>query len=62
MTNRSNAAVLRESVEYVIGSCNSAVATDGCFDTKRPSLSMPTGGDVIYGVTHQHTGGTGSAL
>ncbi|KAK3042475.1 hypothetical protein RJ639_000199, partial [Escallonia herrerae] len=49
-------------VEYVIESCNSDVASDGCFDTKRVSLNMPTGGDVIYGVAHQHTGGIGSAL
>ncbi|KAK3008368.1 hypothetical protein RJ639_014076 [Escallonia herrerae] len=49
-------------IEYVIESCNSDVASDGCFDTKRVSLSMPTGGDVIYGVAHQHTGGIGSAL
>ncbi|KAJ9676465.1 hypothetical protein PVL29_021816 [Vitis rotundifolia] len=35
---------------------------DGCIDIKRTSLTMPTGGHVIYGVSHQHAGGIGSAL
>ncbi|KAK3015736.1 hypothetical protein RJ639_007863, partial [Escallonia herrerae] len=49
-------------VEYVIESCDTSLASDGCFDTRKVSLSLPTGGDVIYGVAHQHTGGIGSAL
>ncbi|KAK3042461.1 hypothetical protein RJ639_000185 [Escallonia herrerae] len=49
-------------VEYVVEACDTGVASKGCFDTKRVSLSLPTGGDVVYGVAHQHTGGIGSAL
>eukprot|EP00257_Ricinus_communis_P001061 XP_002511074.2 uncharacterized protein LOC8275475 isoform X2 [Ricinus communis] len=50
-------------IEYEVKSCNAAgVAVDGCTDVKRTSLTMPTGGYVIYGVAHQHTGGTSSTL
>jgi hypothetical protein len=36
--------------------------SDGCIDVQRTSLTMPISGYVIYGVTHQHTGGIGSTL
>ena len=50
-------------VEYEVESCRATGLTDdGCIDTKRISLDMPFGGYVIYGVAHQHAGGTGSAL
>ncbi|KAK3015737.1 hypothetical protein RJ639_007864 [Escallonia herrerae] len=49
-------------VEYVVEACDTGVASNSCSDTRRVSLSLPTGGDVVYGVAHQHTGGTGSAL
>ncbi|CAK9163220.1 unnamed protein product [Ilex paraguariensis] len=49
-------------IEYDIKACSTGMAKDGCTDTKRVSLSLPTGGDVIYGVAHQHTGGIGSIL
>ncbi|XVF54803.1 hypothetical protein PTKIN_Ptkin05aG0211100 [Pterospermum kingtungense] len=50
-------------VEYEIESClATGLADDGCIDTKRISLDMPFGGYVIYGVAHQHSGGSGSAL
>ncbi|KAG6666477.1 hypothetical protein CIPAW_01G033000 [Carya illinoinensis] len=50
-------------VEYEVKSCRaSGMANNGCTDTKRVSLTMPTGGSVIYGVAHQHAGGTGSTL
>jgi hypothetical protein len=49
-------------VEYNIESCASGMADNGCTDTKRTSLAMPTGGSVIYGVAHQHSGGIGIAL
>ncbi|KAB5525259.1 hypothetical protein DKX38_023008 [Salix brachista] len=50
-------------VEYNVESCSSAnAASDGCIDVKRTSLTMPVSGYVIYGVAHQHTGGTGSTL
>ncbi|KAJ9163974.1 hypothetical protein P3X46_023593 [Hevea brasiliensis] len=50
-------------VEYEVMPCNgTGVGVDECIDVKRTSLTMPTGGFVIYGVAHQHTGGTGSTL
>ncbi|CAK9186878.1 unnamed protein product [Ilex paraguariensis] len=49
-------------VEYDIEPCSTGMAMDSCTDTKRVSLSLPTGGDVVYGVAHQHTGGVGSTL
>ncbi|XP_021640079.2 uncharacterized protein LOC110635167 isoform X1 [Hevea brasiliensis] len=50
-------------IEYEVKPCNgSGVGVDGCIDMKRTSLTMPTGGYVIYGVAHQHIGGTGSTL
>ncbi|XP_061341200.1 uncharacterized protein LOC133287579 [Gastrolobium bilobum] len=35
---------------------------NGCHHMKRTSLPMQSGGYVIYGVAHQHSGGTGSTL
>lgn len=50
-------------VEYDVESCSaSAMADNGCTDTKKVSVPMPTGGYVIYGVAHQHSGGIGSTL
>ncbi|XWS37021.1 hypothetical protein CRYUN_Cryun19dG0007900 [Craigia yunnanensis] len=50
-------------VEYDVESCNATgLADNGCIDTKRIILDMPFGGYVIYGVAHQHAGGSGSAL
>lgn len=50
-------------VEFDIESCHATGLTgDGCIDTKRISLDMPFAGHVIYGVAHQHSGGSGSAL
>ncbi|KAJ1389714.1 Stress up-regulated Nod 19 [Sesbania bispinosa] len=50
-------------VEYEVESC-SKDNKDGndCLHVKRTSLPMRTGGYVIYGVAHQHSGGTGSTL
>ncbi|XWS37025.1 hypothetical protein CRYUN_Cryun19dG0008300 [Craigia yunnanensis] len=49
--------------EYEVESCRATgLADDGCIDNKRISLDMPFGGYVIYGVAHQHAGGSGSAL
>ncbi|CAN6578694.1 unnamed protein product [Malus baccata var. baccata] len=48
-------------VEYnVEESCS--VTSDGCFDSQSSLATMTTGGYVIYGVAHQHTGGIGSTL
>ncbi|GMJ00144.1 hypothetical protein like AT5G61820 [Hibiscus trionum] len=50
-------------VEYDIEPCRATgLADDGCVDTRRISLDMPFGGYLIYGVGHEHAGGTGSAL
>ncbi|XP_059638819.1 uncharacterized protein LOC132281101 [Cornus florida] len=50
-------------VEYDVDACTATdEANDGCIDTKRVSLSMPTGGNVIYSVAHQHAGGIGLTL
>lgn len=38
------------------------VTSSVCIDTRRTSLSLPSGGYVVYGVAHQHTGGIGSTL
>uniref|UniRef100_A0A1D1XWV1 Stress up-regulated Nod 19 protein n=1 Tax=Anthurium amnicola TaxID=1678845 RepID=A0A1D1XWV1_9ARAE len=50
-------------VEYEVEYCGLEGTTgDSCIDNKRTKLVMPHGGDIIYGVAHQHTGGLGSAL
>ncbi|KAF8408527.1 hypothetical protein HHK36_007683 [Tetracentron sinense] len=50
-------------VEYGVESCGAfGVADNKCIDTKKTSLVMPTGGYVIYGVAHQHSGGIGATL
>ncbi|XP_009610723.1 uncharacterized protein [Nicotiana tomentosiformis] len=49
-------------IEYLVESCSAAEANADCTHTKKISVTFPSGGDVIYGVAHQHTGGTGSAL
>ncbi|KAH7867111.1 hypothetical protein Vadar_028986 [Vaccinium darrowii] len=50
-------------VEYDVESCSAAgVTNDGCINSKRESLALPTGGSVIYGVAHQHIGGIDSTL
>lgn len=38
------------------------MANDGCIHTKILTISLPRGGDIIYGVAHQHGGGVGSTL
>ncbi|XP_045820178.1 uncharacterized protein LOC123913469 isoform X1 [Trifolium pratense] len=50
-------------VEYRVESC-STNQKDGndCVHVKRTSLPLETGGYVIYGVAHQHSGGIGSTL
>ncbi|KAE9467633.1 hypothetical protein C3L33_00428, partial [Rhododendron williamsianum] len=54
---------MRYTVEYDVESFSSSGLTkDAYTDTKTVSLSLPTGGTVVYGVAHQHTGGIGSTL
>ncbi|KAL8464491.1 hypothetical protein ACS0TY_034137 [Phlomoides rotata] len=49
-------------IEYEVESCNVGTKNKECTHTKSLSVSLPTGGDVIYGVGHLHTGGTGITL
>ncbi|XP_018625229.1 uncharacterized protein [Nicotiana tomentosiformis] len=49
-------------IEYDVESCATAVANAGRVHKKKISVTLPNGGDVVYGVAHQHSGGTGSTL
>ncbi|XP_019191979.1 PREDICTED: uncharacterized protein LOC109186451 [Ipomoea nil] len=49
-------------VEYYVESCSDAVVNDKCVHTKSASVILPSGGDVIYAVAHQHAGAIGSTL
>jgi hypothetical protein len=52
-------------IEYQVDSGENSVIEESdssCTNKRKVSLSIPTGGDVIYAVAHQHTGGIGSAL
>ncbi|KAK9089969.1 hypothetical protein Sjap_023146 [Stephania japonica] len=49
-------------VEYDVEECVVVSPNNGCTDSKRISVFMANGGDVIYGAAHQHSGGTGAAL
>ncbi|KAF3790464.1 hypothetical protein EJ110_NYTH16481 [Nymphaea thermarum] len=49
-------------VEYTVEPCDKVEMINGCIDSRRETMVIPRGGDVIYGVAHQHTGGIGSAL
>lgn len=50
-------------VEYNIEPCSAIDSlNDQCFDNQRAVVTMPTGGYIVYGVAHQHTGGLGATL
>ncbi|PHT32204.1 hypothetical protein CQW23_28541, partial [Capsicum baccatum] len=49
-------------IEYLVESCPASVSNVDCSHTKKITVTFPSGGDIIYGVAHQHTGGTGMAL
>jgi hypothetical protein len=50
-------------VEYDVESCSTDHNEgNGCLHVKRTSVPQQTGGYVIYGVAHQHSGGIGSTL
>ncbi|KAK8966649.1 hypothetical protein KSP40_PGU011249 [Platanthera guangdongensis] len=50
-------------VEYTVPPCDSVGEANGkCLDVKRAKVVLPRGGDIVYGVAHQHTGGLGSAI
>ncbi|KAJ6844748.1 uncharacterized protein M6B38_293690 [Iris pallida] len=59
---RSN-DLYRCKVEYQVEPCDlQGVGNGKCEDTKKTRAVIPQGGDIVYGVAHQHTGGVGSAL
>jgi len=49
-------------IEYSVEPCSKAGQNSGCVETRSVSITLPTGGHMIYGVAHQHSGGIGSAL
>ncbi|KAI3727118.1 hypothetical protein L1987_66927 [Smallanthus sonchifolius] len=46
-------------IEYNI---EQSTTTNDYTSSKRSSVKFPIAGDVVYGITHQHSGGIGSAL
>ncbi|XP_038685154.1 uncharacterized protein LOC119985063 isoform X2 [Tripterygium wilfordii] len=51
-------------IEYDVQTCNATgvARKKRCIDAKTTSLTIPTGGYLIYGVGHQHAGGAGTTL
>lgn len=50
-------------VEYQVDPCDPEEVRNGeCVHTKKASTAIPRGGDIVYGVAHQHSGGIGAAL
>ncbi|XP_042500275.1 uncharacterized protein LOC122078376 [Macadamia integrifolia] len=51
-------------VEYDVASCvGNCMENNGCVDTKKARIAMSDdGGEIIYGVAHQHSGGLGATL
>nr|GLL35295.1 uncharacterized protein LOC109163136 [Ipomoea trifida] len=50
-------------MEYQVdNACSAATPTNECVHSKRLTVSLPKGGDLIYGVAHQHSGALGSTL
>ncbi|XP_062091490.1 uncharacterized protein LOC133797565 [Humulus lupulus] len=62
--NGLNSAEHGCQVEHdVAKSCKGIRGTSqSCIETRRKGIRAPTGGYVVYGVAHQHTGGAGSTL
>lgn len=48
-------------VEYEIKACKESENGD-CVDAKRTKVVIPKGGEIVYGVAHQHSAGIGAAL
>ncbi|KAL6003513.1 hypothetical protein ACLOJK_023744 [Asimina triloba] len=64
MSNSTNGnATMGCKVEYDVESCGAlGMNNDNCIHNKRTNMIMPRGGNVVYGVAHQHWGGVGTAL
>lgn len=64
-TNQIDWSWIWFQVEYEVEACGNSAGIDSdivCVDNKKTSMVMPNGGYVIYGASHQHSGGIGSAL
>ncbi|XP_062195759.1 uncharacterized protein LOC133898945 [Phragmites australis] len=50
-------------VEYQVEECSSENrAQNDCVDVKVAKQVLPRGGDIVFGVAHQHSGGIGASL
>ncbi|XP_051202943.1 uncharacterized protein [Lolium perenne] len=50
-------------VEYQVDECSSVNrANKDCTHVKTSRAVLPRGGDIVFGVAHQHSGGSGSSL
>lgn len=49
-------------VEFDVPPCSADSLPSECIYTREAHMVIPRGGDVIYAVAHQHTGGVGSVL
>jgi hypothetical protein len=50
-------------VEYQVEECSPEnQAKNECIDVKVTKEVIPCGGDIVFGVAHQHSGGIGASL
>jgi hypothetical protein len=50
-------------VEYQVVECSSeSRAKNDCVDVMVTKQVLPRGGDIVFGVAHQHSGGIGASL
>ncbi|KAL3617660.1 hypothetical protein CASFOL_037981 [Castilleja foliolosa] len=49
-------------IEYDVEACPVSMDNDSCIHTKTSTVSLPAGGDLIYGVGHQHAAATAITL
>ncbi|XP_071728458.1 uncharacterized protein [Rutidosis leptorrhynchoides] len=49
-------------IEYDVEQSTNGVVTNDYISIRKSNVSIPVAGDVVYGVGHLHSGGTGSAL
>ena len=54
---------LNVQVEYTVEECSSENrARNDCVDMKVTKEVLPRGGDIVFAVGHQHSGGIGTSL
>ena len=52
-----------QQIEFNVEQSTTGIADNNNYTSaKKSSMSFPAGGDVVYGVAHQHGGGIGSAI